>query len=100
MKETMLAWYDDIPYSVEQIVLKCCQKAADRRYQSMAELKIALEAGTLAGEKQNNKEVAGQTVFHFHMHLIPRYEGDGQHILWEPTEPTPEELVAIKEQLV
>ena len=22
---------------------------------------------------QNNKEVAGQTVFHFHLHLIPRY---------------------------
>ena len=25
---------------------------------------------------QNNKEAAGQTVFHFHIHLIPRYEGD------------------------
>ena len=25
---------------------------------------------------QNNEEVAGQTVFHFHMHLIPRYNGD------------------------
>ena len=24
---------------------------------------------------QNNGEVAGQTVFHFHMHLIPRYIG-------------------------
>ncbi len=24
---------------------------------------------------QNNGEVAGQTVFHFHMHLIPRYKG-------------------------
>lgn len=23
---------------------------------------------------QNNGEVAGQTVFHFHMHLIPRYK--------------------------
>ena len=49
---------------------------------------------------QNNNEVAGQTVFHFHMHLIPRYEGDGQHILWEPTSPSPEELTAIKNQLV
>ena len=29
---------------------------------------------------QNNEEVAGQTVFHFHIHLIPRYEGDGQEI--------------------
>lgn len=26
---------------------------------------------------QNNGEAAGQTVFHFHIHLIPRYEGDG-----------------------
>ena len=26
---------------------------------------------------QNNGTVAGQTVFHFHMHLIPRYQGDG-----------------------
>lgn len=33
---------------------------------------------------QNNEEIAGQTVFHFHMHIIPRYKGDGQHILWKP----------------
>jgi histidine triad (HIT) family protein len=26
---------------------------------------------------QNNAAPAGQSVFHFHMHLIPRYEGDG-----------------------
>lgn len=25
---------------------------------------------------QNNEEIAGQTVFHFHMHLIPRYADD------------------------
>lgn len=33
---------------------------------------------------QNNGEVAGQTVFHFHMHLIPRYKGDGAGITWTP----------------
>ena len=33
---------------------------------------------------QNNKEVAGQTVFHFHIHLIPRYKGDGAGISWTP----------------
>ena len=26
---------------------------------------------------QNNGEIAGQTVFHFHLHLIPRFENDG-----------------------
>ena len=33
---------------------------------------------------QNNGEVAGQTVFHFHMHLIPRYEKDNVNIKWKP----------------
>lgn len=32
---------------------------------------------------QNNEEVAGQTVFHFHMHLIPRYKGDKVGIGWK-----------------
>ncbi|MDO5134796.1 MAG: HIT family protein [Eubacteriales bacterium] len=31
---------------------------------------------------QNNGELAGQTVFHFHMHLIPRYPGDHVGITW------------------
>lgn len=33
---------------------------------------------------QNNGEAAGQTVFHFHMHLIPRYEGDSVNVAWKP----------------
>lgn len=35
---------------------------------------------------QNNGECAGQTVFHFHMHLIPRYKGDGVGLTWTPGE--------------
>ena len=34
---------------------------------------------------QNNGEVAGQTVFHFHIHIIPRYE-KGEMIQWTPGE--------------
>lgn len=41
---------------------------------------------------QNNGETAGQTVHHFHMHIIPRYKGDGQSILWKPGHPSDEEL--------
>ena len=39
---------------------------------------------------QNNGEIAGQTVFHFHMHLIPRYEGDQVALTWKPGELTDE----------
>ena len=49
---------------------------------------------------QNNGEAAGQTVMHFHLHIIPRYHDDGQHILWNPTSPSAEELVAIKDTIV
>lgn len=33
---------------------------------------------------QNNGAAAGQTVFHFHMHLIPRYKGDAARFGWTP----------------
>ena len=46
---------------------------------------------------QNNGETAGQTVKHFHIHLIPRYENDGQHILWNPGKMSDEELDSVAE---
>lgn len=39
---------------------------------------------------QNNGEVAGQTVFHFHIHLVPRYEGDEVGLGWKMGELTDE----------
>lgn len=32
---------------------------------------------------QNNGEAAGQTVFHLHFHILPRYENDGFVIPWK-----------------
>lgn len=49
---------------------------------------------------QNNGETAGQTVFHFHMHLIPRYEGDNQKIGWNPGKPSQEELEEIRKRIM
>ncbi|MCI8661953.1 MAG: HIT family protein [Hungatella sp.] len=52
---------------------------------------------------QNNGEAAGQTVKHFHMHVIPRYEGGPVIAAWDPgsidTEETEEIVEAITAQL-
>ena len=48
---------------------------------------------------QNNERAAGQTVFHFHIHLIPRYKDDGQSLGWKPIEVEFEELEEIKKLL-
>lgn len=49
---------------------------------------------------QNNGEAAGQTVMHFHMHVIPRYEGETETIVsWEPQSPSIEELAENGEKI-
>ncbi|WP_181444572.1 HIT family protein [Bacillus sp. 03113] len=46
----------------------------------------------------NNGELAGQSVFHYHMHIIPRYgKSDGFGAVWKThtSEYTPEDLQTI-----
>jgi histidine triad (HIT) family protein len=49
---------------------------------------------------QNNNEIAGQSVFHFHMHLIPRYSDDNQNLVMKANEVSAEELDKIKDQII
>lgn len=48
---------------------------------------------------QNNGEAAGQTVFHFHVHVIPRYEGGPKIVAWTPGEEKPEILAETAEKI-
>lgn len=48
---------------------------------------------------QNNGSIAGQTVFHFHLHLIPRYTGDTVNVGWKPGQADVEELKALATEI-
>lgn len=49
---------------------------------------------------QNNGGIAGQTVFHFHLHLIPRYQDDKQQIGWKAGKMSEEELEAVRSRII
>lgn len=48
---------------------------------------------------QNNGAAAGQTVFHYHVHIIPRWEGDNALRLWKPQAADQADLRTLAEQL-
>ena len=49
---------------------------------------------------QNNGKAAGQTVMHYHLHMIPRYKDDGMELGWAADENiTVEELQSYAEQI-
>lgn len=63
--------------------------------QSVAKaMKIALQCEGL-NIVQNNGEIAGQTVNHFHLHLIPRYQDDLMKMEWKHLEVAQDQLSEI-----
>ena len=48
---------------------------------------------------QNNGEIAGQTVFHFHMHIIPRIKGDTVNVGWVPGTADNDTIASIVEKV-
>lgn len=72
---------------------------------------VALAAQRLAGRMKERLSadgvnllnscgaVAFQTVFHFHMHVIPRYEGDSLRLPWVPAAGDSEQIAAAAQEL-
>jgi histidine triad (HIT) family protein len=48
---------------------------------------------------QANGSAAGQTVLHFHIHLVPRHEGDGMALTWPVKNPPRETLAQYAEKI-
>lgn len=48
---------------------------------------------------QANEKAGAQTVFHFHIHVLPRWEGDGLELAWPAKNPSREALEAMAEKL-
>jgi histidine triad (HIT) family protein len=80
---------------IEPMDLEACALAAQRLAKRMKE---ALKP---AGINLLNASgtAAWQTVFHFHIHVIPRYPGDPLELPWLPKSGDPEEIAAVAESL-
>jgi histidine triad (HIT) family protein len=61
-------------------------------------LKKAFEPEGLSVYQANGK-AAGQTVFHYHVHLLPRHEGDGMELTWPVKNPPREALEGYAEKI-
>ena len=48
---------------------------------------------------QANGPAAGQTVYHFHLHIVPRYDKDGMHLTWPAKNPPREKLEEYREKI-
>lgn len=65
----------ELPEELGAKVLKVAAKVCDAQKKALSCDGVNL--------LQNNGTAAGQSVFHFHMHLIPRWDEDGVMIPWE-----------------
>ncbi len=71
------------------------ERVMSRLFSLAAKIGAAMKKGLGAtgfNVVQNNGTSAGQTVFHLHVHVIPRYENGPAMVTWEPGSPAEGEL--------
>jgi len=91
---------------IPKIHVKDIHEADSATYGQVAAM--AKDVADLLGEKLNpdgttifqmSREAGWQTVFHLHMHVIPRWSGDGLHKPWDIAPASEESLTLIAQQI-
>ena len=82
-------------WEIDPDALAACSQQAQRIAQRQREV-LGADGVNLVN---SCAAAAWQTVFHFHIHVIPRYEGDPLRLPWVPEEGDPEEIKAAGEEL-
>ena len=86
-----------LPKSHYKDICEADQAVAEKLFPLAAKLGGAMKQSLGASGfnvVQNNGTSAGQTVFHLHVHVIPRYDGGPQMVAWNPQEANNDELKA------
>lgn len=87
--------YDPITETPDEVVAKLMQVAKRIATVQMSEL-----GADGVNIMQNNGAAAGQEVPHIHIHVIPRFEGDGHHWNWKVTSyDSPTEMEQLAEKM-
>jgi histidine triad (HIT) family protein len=73
--------------------------AVGRVLPKIARAVLAATGATSFNVLQNNGAEAHQAVFHVHFHIIPRFEGRGLGIGWEPMKAESLDLKALREKI-
>jgi histidine triad (HIT) family protein len=81
----------DMPGDLAQPLMTATHRLAGRIRDSLAPDGLNL--------LQSTRAAAFQTVFHLHIHVIPRYRDDGIRLPWVPSPGDPSEITAVARKL-
>lgn len=78
------------------------EETASRTFKAVPKIANALKAAfnPIGLNIINNNQKPHQVVFHYHIHLIPRYENDNLNISFHNMELTNEELLDVKQKII
>jgi histidine triad (HIT) family protein len=110
--ENFVAILDRFPATEGTVLILTKRHAADMYELNEAECAALMPLAKRIAEKiraefspeglnilQNNGASAGQEIFHYHMHIIPRYKNDGVSFRKPPTDPPLDRLAEVARQL-